>query len=451
VTGIARGRSTAGQPGQQLDYDAVIVGGRVAGAAVALLLARRGYRVLVVDRERRGRDTLSTHALMRAGVVQLQRWGLLDAVVAAGTPPVHRVTFHYGDDPVPIDVASPLYAPRRTVLDAIIVAAAEEAGAQFRFGVRVDDLIRNGDGRVVGVRGRTRDGGSFAATARMTIGADGRNSLVAGSVNAPVTRAATAMTSVLYSYWSGVETSGYEWCYNSASRETRAGASTEPRPAKSGTSAGLIATNHDQVCVWVSAPPARFYDEMRFDRAGALERIIAETTTDVSRRVARGRRVGPIRGFPGIPSQMRRPWGPGWALVGDAGYLKDALTAHGISDALRDAELLATALDTAFSGNAGEATALRQYERTRDDLSIVFFDATDRIASYDWDLQQLQVQHRILSDAMRHETKVLWAWNGAPTASQRRPDAQASGPGWPDRGTDGAGARPRDAVPGTAR
>ena len=82
--------------GADAGWDAVVVGARVAGASTALLLARAGLRVLVVDRARRGSDTLSTHALMRGGVLQLQRWGLLDGVVATGAPPVRRVTFHYG-------------------------------------------------------------------------------------------------------------------------------------------------------------------------------------------------------------------------------------------------------------------------------------------------------------------------------------------------------------------
>jgi 2-polyprenyl-6-methoxyphenol hydroxylase-like FAD-dependent oxidoreductase len=190
---------------------------------------------------------------------------------------------------------------------------------------------------------------------------------------------------------------------------------------------------------------------MRTDRVAALSRILAETTTDVARRVARGRRVGPIRGFPGIASQMRRPWGPGWALVGDAGYHKDALTAHGISDALRDAELLARALDAVFSGHAPEAAALQHYERTRDDLSITFFDATDRIASYDWDLPQVQQLHIAITKVMQHEANVMSAWNGASTTPRRPADARANGRGWPDRGTDSAATGHRAGAWGNAR
>ena len=109
-------------------YDAVIVGARAAGAATAMLLARAGLRVLVVDRSRYGADTLSTHALMRGGVLQLHRWGLLDRVVDAGTPPIRHTTFHYATTSIitikPSHGVDALYAPRRTLLDPVLVDAA---------------------------------------------------------------------------------------------------------------------------------------------------------------------------------------------------------------------------------------------------------------------------------------------------------------------------------------
>jgi 2-polyprenyl-6-methoxyphenol hydroxylase-like FAD-dependent oxidoreductase len=110
-------------------HDVVIVGARAAGAAAALVLARAGIDVVVVDRSRYGADTLSTHALMRAGVVQLHRWGLLESVIAAGTPAVRKTTFVYADETIPLPIkpshgVDALYAPRRTVLDPILVDAA---------------------------------------------------------------------------------------------------------------------------------------------------------------------------------------------------------------------------------------------------------------------------------------------------------------------------------------
>lgn len=411
MTGVAVGTAPAAE-----HVDAVVVGARVAGAATALLLARRGHRVLVVDRDRRGRDTLSTHALMRPAVVQLQRWGLLDRVVASGAPPVRRVTFHYGDVPLPIDVTEPLYAPRRTVLDEIIVAAAEDAGAVVRFGVDVTEVTRDRDGRVTGVAGRDRDGRTFAASAEVTIGADGRNSLIARQVGAAVTRATPIRSAVLYGYWDGVEAAGYEWCFNVASRDARGG----PAAGDGATTGGLIPTNDGQVCVWAGMPPSRFH-RLHGNREAAVHAILSETTADVARRVAAGSRSGPVRGYPGLRGELRRPWGPGWALVGDAGYYKDPLTSHGISDALRDADLLADALDAVLTGRAAPADALWHYEHVRDDLSIALFDATSQVASYEWDMEQLQIQHRILSTQMQREARFLWSRDDALVAGASAP------------------------------
>ena len=180
--------------GTDAGWDAIVVGARVAGASTALLLARAGLRVLVVDRARRGSDTLSTHALMRGGVVHLKRWGLLDGVAATGAPPVRRVTFHYGREHLPVSLkpyagVDALYAPRRTILDALLVEAAEEAGARFRFGPVVTDLARDGAGRVVGVVVRDRAGVTRTEHAPLVIGADGRDSLVATRAAASITAA----------------------------------------------------------------------------------------------------------------------------------------------------------------------------------------------------------------------------------------------------------------------
>jgi flavin-dependent dehydrogenase len=212
------------------DYDVIIVGGRVAGAGTALLLARAGYRVLVVDRCRRGSDTLSTHALMRPAVLQLQRWGLLDAV-ADVTPAQERVVFHYGDDRVTLEVSRPLYAPRRTVLDPIIAAAAERAGATLWYGVDVRGLRRDGTGRVIGVRLRDGDGRIVDLRAPVTVGADGRRSLVARDAGATVTRAGSGVGASVYGYWTGIDAAGFEWDGIAQVRETGEPFRLEPMDA----------------------------------------------------------------------------------------------------------------------------------------------------------------------------------------------------------------------------
>lgn len=371
-------------------YDLVVVGARVAGAALALLTARAGQRVLVVDRADAGSDTLSTHALMRPAVGQLARWGVLPAIVAAGTPPVRDVVFHYGDQRVPVAIergggADALYAPRRTVLDAALVDAARTAGAEVRFGITVTGLCHDPDGRVAGVTGRDRDGAPAVLHAPLTVGADGIRSIVARVTGAPATRTGEHAAGFVYGYWRGVETSGCEWFY---------------RP---GASAGLVPTNGDEVCVFVGVPAERFRREAAGDLERALTSVLREVSPEAAARVAGGERVGRVRGFGGLPGYLRRASGPGWALVGDAGHFTDPATAHGISAALRDAELLARAV---VDGNASDS-AMRHYEATRDGLSLDVLRVGDALASYRWTLGEVGALLRELAAAIAVEAGVL--------------------------------------------
>ena len=223
-------------------YDAIVVGARAAGAATGMLLARAGLDVLIVDRSRHGADTLSTHALMRAAVLQLHRWGLLDRIVDAGTPPIRRNVFRYADGEIAMPVkpahgVDALYAPRRTVLDSTLVDAARRAGAAVRYDTSVSDLTRDSDGRVTGISGRTRDGRTFEASAGLVIGADGRRSVVAERVGAPFERIAATATATTYAYWSDLDTDGYEFNFL--------------RDAAS----GVIPTNDGAACVFACASP----------------------------------------------------------------------------------------------------------------------------------------------------------------------------------------------------
>src|SRR5262245_42649283 len=165
-------------------YDAAIIGARCAGAATALLLARSGAKVLVVDRQAYGSDTLSTHALMRGGVLQLTRWGLIPDITAAGTPAIRSTTFHYGSEAIRVAVKRDhgvecLFAPRRTVLDRLLVDAARQAGAEVRHGVLLSELLFASDGRVIGASLEDAGGSSMTVRADIVIGADGRQSTVA--------------------------------------------------------------------------------------------------------------------------------------------------------------------------------------------------------------------------------------------------------------------------------
>jgi 2-polyprenyl-6-methoxyphenol hydroxylase-like FAD-dependent oxidoreductase len=395
-------------------YDVVVVGARAAGAATAYLLARHGLHVLLVDRSRYGADTLSTHALMRGGVLQLTRWGLLDAVIAADTPAVRRTTFRYAEDVVPIIIKSSygvdaLYAPRRTVLDPILVDAAAGAGADVRFGVAVTGVERDRHGVVTGVHGRTRAGDRFDARARVVVGADGIYSTVADAVGAPYERVGRSVAAVTYGYWTGLETDGYEWNF---------------RP---NAASGVVPTNDGRACVFVSAAPRRI------GRGGLepLTRIVAAASGDLAARLAAARPPAALRTFTGRPGHIRRSWGRGWALVGDAGYFKDPLSAHGLTDALRDAELLARAIVAVVHDGSDEREALAGYQAMRDTLSADLFAVMDVIAGHRWTDEEIPDLLLGLNAAMADELDVLSALpplpvTGAPVARRSPEPGSAS-------------------------
>jgi len=383
-------------------YDVVIAGARCAGASTAMLLARRGLRVLVVDPLKRGSDTLSTHALMRAGVLQLHRWGLLDAIRSAGTPPIHSTTFHYGTESIrvpikPRDGVEALYAPRRTVLDPILVAAAESAGAEVRHRVSVVELVRDGDGRVCGVRmvGPRRE--VTEVSADLVIGADGVRSRVARLLQAPIEYAARHAATSIYGYWRGVTLDGNHWFY-------------EP-----GASVGTIPTNGDETCVFALLPRGVLRAGEGRDLPSLHREALERVSPPLAKDLASAEAASGLRAFAGLPGFLRRSHGPGWALVGDAGYFRDPITAHGMTDALRDAELLARSL--AEDGVRG----LAAYQTARDEAVRGLLDVTDRIASFEWGLDEAKELHLALSRAMNAEVEMVLEWDGRARPSASHP------------------------------
>lgn len=374
-------------PALRKHYDAIVVGARCAGASTARLLARAGARVLVVERSPAGADTLSTHALMRGGVLQLHRWGLLEDVRAAGTPAVRTTAFHYGDVVIEIpikdrDGVDALYAPRRTTIDGILARAARDAGADVLHGVRVVDVARD-RGAVRGVILACPGAGSVRVDAGIVIGADGLKSGVARLVKAGREHAGRHATGVIYAYARGLDVSGYEWHY---------------RP---GVSAGVIPTNDGMTCVFVAMPARRLREELPSGVAATYHRVLSEAAPRISDRMARTATPESFRVFPGMPGVLRRAWGKGWALVGDAGYFRDPVTAHGMTDALRDAELLARAV------LEGGDDALADYQERRDGMARGFLDLSDEIASFSWDLPALQRLHHELSRNMGREVEAI--------------------------------------------
>ncbi len=381
-------------------YDAIVVGARCAGASTALLLARGGLRVLLVDRAPPGTDTLSTHALMRGGVLQLHRWGLLSGI-AATTPVVRSATFHYGDEAIavpikPRDGVEGLFAPRRTVLDRALVDAARAAGAEVAFGARVVELVRDRRGRVTGVELAREDGTRAAVHGRVVVGADGLRSRVAGLAGAAIERRGRDAAAVVYGHWSGLEVTGYEWHY---------------RP---GVSAGAIPTNDGRTCLFVAMPRSRFAGEVARGLGALHDRVLAEAAPEHARALRGARLEATLWPFAGTPGFMRRASGPGWALVGDAGMFRDPITAHGITDALRDAELLARAV------LAGTDGAMADYQRSRDEAALGIFELSDAVASFGWDLDRVKQLHEALTRQMAREVELLRALGDPPGPASGR-------------------------------
>lgn len=345
-------------------YDAIVVGARCAGSPTAMLLARQGHRVLLVDRATFPSDTTSTHLVHPRGVASLERWGLLDPVVATGSPAIDTYAFDFGaftisgapgTDETPVS-----YAPRRTALDKLLVDAASEAGAEVRERFTVESLVEE-DGRVVGIRGHGKGGKTVTERARVVIGADGRYSLVAAAVDAQAYNEKPQLQVSYYTYWSGLPMSGrFE---------------TAIRP---GLAYAAWPTNDDLTLV-IAGRSIDEFDTVRKDIEGTyLETLeIAPAFAERLRGAKREERfVGTaVRGY------LRKPFGPGWALIGDAGYNKDFITAQGIHDAFRDAELCTAALDEAFEGRRSFEEALTDYQVRRDEQVLPMYEFTAELAA----------------------------------------------------------------------
>lgn len=348
-------------------YDVIVCGARCAGAPTAMLLARKGYRVLLVDRVTFPSDTVSTHLAHPPAVEALTRWNLRDRLAATGCPPITRYTFDLG----PVLSGSPgtSYAPRRTVLDKLLVDAAAEAGAEVREGFTVDELLVD-QGRVAGIRGHGPNRIRVTEPARVVVGADGRHSRVAASVGAAAYNERPAAAATYYAYWSGVPVGGLE---------------VYIRPDRA---IGALPTHDGLTLVLVGWPVAE-QEANRTDVAGNYAKAL-EMVPELDERVRAGRRESRFFGTADLPGFLRKPYGPGWALVGDAGYHRDPCTAQGISDAFRDAELLTAALDDVFAGRRPYEEALAGYQRERDEHVMPMYDLTSNLATMEPPPPELQ-------------------------------------------------------------
>ena len=336
-------------------YDAIVVGARCAGASTAMLLARKGLDVLLVDRATFPSDIPHGHFVHRHGPRRLADWGLLDRVLETNCPAVTSMTTDFGDFPLAgrelvVDGVPLGVGPRRSRLDNVLVEAAVDAGVELRDGFAVDEFTQEGD-RITGIRGHRR-GSRPGVTERaaVVVGADGRNSRLARHVQAPAHDAVPTISCWYFSYWSGVPATGLE-LYVQDERAIFA------HP-----------TNDDLLALFVVWPIAEF-TRVRAD----LEReymAVVDRVPELAERVRGGRREERFYGSAQLPNFLRKPYGDGWALVGDAGCHKDPFLALGVCDAVRDAELLADALHEGLSGRRPIEAALADYEAQRDEATL---------------------------------------------------------------------------------
>lgn len=374
-------------------YDAVIIGARCAGAATAMLLARQGARVLFVDRERDIYDTLSTHALMRPAVTLLDQWGLLGQIGDAGTPVVRSTHFHYGSEhiavPVKLDGNSEgLFAPRRWLLDRVLREAAVKAGAELHTGISLAQVLKDSSGRVTGAALRRSDSTIEHVFCDVLIGADGRRSMVAESVGAAFIARSEDCSATAYTYVSGLPNEGYRWYFGNK------------------IAAGLIPTTDGMHCLFTSCAPSAFAARFKQDAFGGAMSILETWEPEIAADLRSRGPAERMRRYPGAPGHLRDCAGPGWALVGDAGYFKDPATAHGITDAFLDANRLSRALQI-------EPSHPQSYQMERDEIAPTLFNLTQKIASLDWDFDRLKALHMDLTHCMKIENAALAT---APTA-----------------------------------
>lgn len=352
-----------------MEYDAIVVGARCAGSPLAMLLARRGYRVLLVDRNRFPSDTMSTLIIKYPGLQHLKEWGLLEQLLKTGCPPIRRWTDDKGDFALsgvipPVDEEAML-APRRLILDQLLVEAAVAAGVEFR-----EDVLLTGtqfDGRrVTGIAGRTKSGLAVNERAKIVVGADGKHSKLADAVAAPSFFERPAQSCIYYSFWSGIPDQGIITIWR-RHRFILA-----------------IPTHAGLTCLVVVWPVGEFQDFRRDIEANFWDSLrISPALYEAARE---GRREERFIGTVDLPNAYRKPFGDGWALVGDAGHHEDPVLAHGISNAFHDAGCLAAALDSAWSVNASLPEALSDFERQRNESTLAGYErAVYGARLEDWD------------------------------------------------------------------
>lgn len=331
-------------------YDVIVIGARCAGSPTAMLFARKGYRVLLLEKVRFPQDKLSSHYIHQPGVALLARWGLLDRLREAGCRPIDHESYEgpgirLDGFSLPVEGQRTTYAPRRFVLDPILAAGAVDAGVDFRESCTVNDLLFEDD-RVVGVRYTTPAGTEATERATLVVGADGMRSLVARKAGALKVIEHPRKSCTYYSYWAGVPE----------------GFSLYERP---GRWVATIPTNADLTLIMTYFPQSE-YATVRHAVEPAYLEAVRSTAPALYERMSAGERVEQLYGTGHQENYFRKAYGPGWALVGDAVHHKDSITARGITDAFVQSQSLVEHIGSELHDEAALKTALKRYENDLD-------------------------------------------------------------------------------------
>lgn len=344
------------------DFDAIIVGARVAGSLVATLLGERGHKVLLLDRAKFPSDSLSTHFFRAPSFRAFQAAGVLNEVL--DTAPPLRVNYNAIDGIVfaePVDRPDdfPFYlCVRRITLDDILVRRAKAiASVEMKEGAVAQELLRD-DNKVTGVRWKD-EGGLQEATGRVVVGADGIHSLVAKQTGAQIERQEPVNRAMYYAYYKDIE--------------PKEGPAAEFHFR--GNRLVYCFPCDGNLTLLAASVPIRDFAEFRRDPEGRLEQELLEMTA-LRDRIKNAEREGPVRGTGSIPGILRVPYGDGWALAGDASMVIDPYSGQGIDQGSTGATYLARELNYYLAGDKEWQAAMQTYHQDRNEFSLKTYERT---------------------------------------------------------------------------
>jgi len=348
------------------EYDVIVIGARVAGSVLATLLGEAGYRVLVLDRAKFPSDSLSTHFFRWPAFQAFQRMGAFEVVQEAAPHlemMLNDIDGQVIDEPVNgQDGLDYFMCLRRITLDWILVQRMEQVPTiELIQGARMQTLLRD-DERVIGATWQDAHG-SHSARAKVVVGADGFYSQVAKLVESEVETFVPVQRAMYFTYFK-----------NLMPREIP----TAEHYFRGDHLTYVFPTDDNLTLIAVTVPISEFND-FRRDPQGSFYSSL-ENISSLGPRMEASEQVAPIKGAGNIPSYQRVPYGPGWALVGDAAQVMDPWSGQGIDHASTHAVMLAEALDEWLTGQATWQAALQNYHQKRNEWSRKTFDRTSKFA-----------------------------------------------------------------------